>query len=531
MKTSIRAILAVLLLALTAPLSFAQSYQPSSGTQFGVYFWGAVWAPLPHGNTAEGACLWAVGSYFDNGAFAPGRYDAARNACFNSHGTRFDIISQASTCPSGQYLNKSTGACVATPTCDDPKATFDQATLTCVMPVTCNFPFVRDPVTNGCYQPCVAAAGKLASSSEYVTLDGDHSSMTSSQMYSLIGKPMNTNLPTKDGHVCDAVGTVSSCYKLGSVLTCVVDNITFTGKRETPVPSVTVGDQAQKEGFDNDQCYAEMGGNRVFVPCDGVAKSVKDNKTDASGTTTTTGATATTKNPDGSTTTTFSSTTTNPDGSTTTKSTSITKNPDGSEKTTTSSETTNADGSKTSTKTTCTDGKCTSSSVKKDAQGNTTEQREQEKPKAEFCKDNPNDPACAKAGGSQYREGSCQVQPVCQGDAIQCAIAKLAWEQKCALIGGDGADELVQAGQAAVDGGLIPDGHPGAAPNVSQFDLQRLLNQSNDIAASCPPDVSFSVAGTSLTVPLSTMCPHIAMLGTIVHAFSLLAAAVIVFRG
>lgn len=83
-------------------------YPQSDGNQYGVYFWGGQWAPLPHGLTKEGACKW-WGTVVDSGNYASSFY-LSGNQCVRTAPLyqTFDIVSRPlSGCPPGHFWNGS----------------------------------------------------------------------------------------------------------------------------------------------------------------------------------------------------------------------------------------------------------------------------------------------------------------------------------------------------------------------------------------------------------------------------------------
>lgn len=141
--------------------------------------------------------------------------------------------------------------------------------------------------------------------------------------------------------------------------------------------------------------------------------------------------------------------------------------------------------------------------------------------KGGFCAENPGSTICKNSAIS----GSCGAV-TCSGDAIQCAIAREQAKRNCELWDSAPGNH---PGVVAANGLARPDGHPGLVPD--SMDMGAVIDTSNALGGgSCPADFSFSVAGQSLSIPFSTLCPHLATLGLIVQAFAMLAAAFIVFR-
>lgn len=182
--------------------------------------------------------------------------------------------------------------------------------------------------------------------------------------------------------------------------------------------------------------------------------------------------------PDGSTQNTKTVTTTNSDGSTTTNTTVTITKPDGTKSTSGTSSTSNNSAG--------TAG---------------TADRDPADDKYDLCKTNPNLSICRESSVS----GTCG-QIACVGDAIQCATLRAAALMQCKQQADEDAlkaSPLAAKGQAAIDGtdtSTLPT--PGKAAVV---DLGGLGNAEQGWlgAGSAFNDVTFTVQGHSITVPLS----------------------------
>ena len=173
---------------------------------------------------------------------------------------------------------------------------------------------------------------------------------------------------------------------------------------------------------------------------------------------------------------------------------------EGDKCTTTTTTTTNPDGSKTDKTST------------------------KEQPKSDFCTDNPRSSIC-KEGGTWG--GSCGSFS-CDGDAVTCAIAQASWKSACAL-DIEPTDSKVQAGNTALSGGDRPAGHPGNNPSSSLFTAN--LDQTNPYGSTCPADIPLNVMGNVVSIPLSSACDTFRLMGQVAVAFTLLAAAFVIFGG
>jgi hypothetical protein len=186
----------------------------------------------------------------------------------------------------------------------------------------------------------------------------------------------------------------------------------------------------------------------------------------------------TTQNADGSTTKTTTTTTTNSDGSTTTVVNNVTTMPDGSTKTDTTKNTGNSSAG--------TPGK--DESAKDDE-------------KYDLCKQNPMLTICRNSSVT----GTCG-QITCEGDAIQCATLRAAAAMQCKQKedeDGLKASPLTSKGQAAIDGTDLAN-----LPSPSKSSVVNIGNSMQTAqgwlgAGSAFADVTFTVQGHQVVVPLS----------------------------
>lgn len=227
------------------------------------------------------------------------------------------------------------------------------------------------------------------------------------------------------------------------------------------------------------QCPGTINGSPVCVPCTGKTD------TQSSGTKTTT-------NADGSSTTTTTTTNTTSDGGSTT--------------TTTTTNTTNTPaGGGTPTSTTTTDTET--------------------KPKDSFCIENPDSPLCKQSSFG----GSCGSFS-CDGDAIQCAMAREQHARNCTMFDTETAESTLGR-QAAAGNDPQASNYPTAPGKVESINLSTAIDTSNPLASGCIADKQIAFSTFTLTLPFSVICPYLEFMGQIVLAFALLAAARITFSG
>lgn len=196
--------------------------------------------------------------------------------------------------------------------------------------------------------------------------------------------------------------------------------------------------------------------------------------------------------------TTEKSTTTNPDGSTTT--TETTNHPDGS--TTTTTTTTQPNGDKESTTT------------------HTPADRDEQDA---FCEENPDSPICKDSSFG----GGCGSF-TCEGDAVQCAMAKEQHERNCEMFETETPLSIL-GNQVASGSDPQASTMPWASGQVQTQDLSGAISQEKWLGSSAGlSDKQFTLMGQSFTLPFSKANPILEIMGAIVVAFSLIAAARIV---
>lgn len=225
-------------------------------------------------------------------------------------------------------------------------------------------------------------------------------------------------------------------------------------------------------------------------------------------------------------------------GSATKTSTTDSTQKDSSSTRTDSGGTTSGSGSETTTtKTTCADGKCTTTTTKTDSvnggasapggsQGSQTETKTESQ--ADYCKDNPTQPICKEDGDSSFG-GSCGAFN-CDGDAIQCAIAREQHQRNCQLF--EDRTPMTEIGEGAAGAGNRPSDHPGNNPDDIDVGARMAgVARENPFGDGCPRDFDLAVMGNVVTVPLSNACDVLKLMGEIAVAFAFIAGARIVMSG
>lgn len=152
-----------------------------------------------------------------------------------------------------------------------------------------------------------------------------------------------------------------------------------------------------------------------------------------------------------------------------------------------------------------------------------------------ICTEHPTLPVCRTAQGEPGEGeedsdksswgGTCVTGWTCEGDAIQCAIAKEQHERNCEL--------WAETDQAALFGQAITGNDPGLdALDRSQaetVDFSNVIDTTRTIGAGCIDDRNIDVMGHTITIPFSKLCPYLDIMGTIAVAFAMISAAAIIF--
>lgn len=155
----------------------------------------------------------------------------------------------------------------------------------------------------------------------------------------------------------------------------------------------------------------------------------------------------------------------------------------------------------------------------------TTESKSEDKPKEAFCVENPDSPLCKVSTFG----GGCGAFS-CDGDAVQCAMAKEQHKRNCTMF--DTATPLSTLGdQIAAGNDPLASSYPTAPGQQQTVNLSTAIDTSNPFATGCLQDKSFTIMTTTLVIPFSNICAYLEMMGQIVLVFSLLMAARIMYSG
>lgn len=172
----------------------------------------------------------------------------------------------------------------------------------------------------------------------------------------------------------------------------------------------------------------------------------------------------------------------------------------------------------------CTTEKTTTTTGPDGLPKTTTEKKSESKD--DFCKTNPRDPQCVTSSFG----GSCSASFTCDGDAIMCAISREQHVRNCKLFDDVSSDEAklydAQKNKTGSQTGDLP-GSETIAIGSSSFDTSDAIGGGSG----CISDKSVTVAGKVVSIPFSSVCAHLAMLGNILLAVSYLLAGRILVRG
>lgn len=172
----------------------------------------------------------------------------------------------------------------------------------------------------------------------------------------------------------------------------------------------------------------------------------------------------------------------------------------------------------------CTTEKTTTTTGPDGVPTSTTEKKTEAKD--DFCKTNPRSSQCLTSSFG----GSCSAAFTCDGDAVMCAITREQHTRNCKLFDDNSSAEAqlygAEKNKAGSQTGSLPDSET-IAISSSSFDTSDAIGGGSG----CIADKSVTVAGAVVTIPFSTVCGHLAMLGNILLAVSFLLAGRIVVRG
>lgn len=194
----------------------------------------------------------------------------------------------------------------------------------------------------------------------------------------------------------------------------------------------------------------------------------------------------------------------------------VTKKPDGSTEKVT--EKTSCQGK------TCTTEK-TSTNTPAGGGSSTTNVTNVSQSKDDYCKNNADSAQCkgdGKGDGGGSFGGTCDAGFTCEGDALQCAVAREQYKRSCQMFETPSTEsKLYDSAVAKGRDANVTTNLPG---NKS-FDVSSGI-QSSDLlgGARCVPNLNITVWSRSVSLPLSDICPALGYMGWVLVAVSGLVA-------
>lgn len=182
-------------------------------------------------------------------------------------------------------------------------------------------------------------------------------------------------------------------------------------------------------------------------------------------------------------------------------------------------ESTSNGSSNSSKQTECANGECVTKEkvIVSNPDGSTTEQnKETREPQSDYCTKNPKAEIC-KAAESSWG-GDCASGFQGTGDAVQVATAKAVWESRCAL--NEGPDQATQDTMNALK-----------TWSMSELNMPDLTVSAPSVEASTCSlgDIAVNIGQFAVTLPLSTLCPYLAVIHKVITSFGMLMWLLIVF--
>jgi hypothetical protein len=181
----------------------------------------------------------------------------------------------------------------------------------------------------------------------------------------------------------------------------------------------------------------------------------------------------------------------------------------------------------TTQQTSCSNGRCTTTTTTTTttsggaggAGGTSTTSTSTEQGESEYCAANPGDRVnCSEEDGGSSFGGSCAGAFTCDGDAIQCAIARDQHVRHCQLF-----DNVTPESTAGLQFASAASQAYGGAP-VRTVDVGTRFTTSevNPFSSGCPGDI---VVTPSIVIPLSSACGQLQMLGQLLVALTVVSMA------
>jgi hypothetical protein len=175
----------------------------------------------------------------------------------------------------------------------------------------------------------------------------------------------------------------------------------------------------------------------------------------------------------------------------------------------------------------CFAGICTIKTTYTNGKGDVIGEKSEQMPEKDYCGKNPSAKECKKDSFG----GDCTGGFTCEGDAVQCALAREVHVRNCQWFK-EPSKVIRDAGDAAISGGDQPDWHPyKQAGDGTALSLSSRIDRTDLLGGGgCPSDTVIGVLGQSLTISWSQFCGSLSMLGNIGVALTALACLFIVFK-
>lgn len=142
---------------------------------------------------------------------------------------------------------------------------------------------------------------------------------------------------------------------------------------------------------------------------------------------------------------------------------------------------------------------------------------------SKFCEENPNSPICKQSAVS----AACGAF-TCEGDAIQCVIAKEVHTRNCRLLD-DRSDPVTALGDSIIDGTAIDSNDPRSEANRVSIDLADQFTVTPRVGVQCLDDDVFEIYGSEVRLPWSELCPYLDIAGQILVVLTLVMGMGIMF--
>jgi hypothetical protein len=143
---------------------------------------------------------------------------------------------------------------------------------------------------------------------------------------------------------------------------------------------------------------------------------------------------------------------------------------------------------------------------------------------SDYCKANPTDKLCQAAAQDSF-SGQCGSPPICNGDAVQCAVAAATYQSNCALNPSDSGGDQAKFNQAK--NAPINLGTTTVSLSSSSFDTSDALGGST----AGLQDLQVTVWNNPVTIKLSVLNDWLALLGNVLVSVAFVIAAIIVGKG